>query len=149
MIPQTQTILNGGESGEPGNCWAACIASIVGVPIKGVPNFVASTHWFQDTQVWLNDRGWGLVQMPWPDRVVGGVFGGQFPPAVVVLSGWGPRGVRHSIVAQVLLDEEGFPFVSRLHDPHPSREGLDMTRGELYVSFVFRINDGTATKGAA
>ena len=135
FIPQDQTVFAGGESGEPGNCWAASIASIVGFPIHIVPNFVAKPLWLLETQRWLNSYGWGLVKIPWPKCP----FGGQFPPSVVVLSGWGPRGVGHSVVGRVELDKEGIASLRIIHDPHPSRAGLDLARGELYVSFLFQI----------
>ena len=49
MIPVTQTRLmppcdeHGKPQSPPGNCWSACIASILELPIEAVPD--EATHW--------------------------------------------------------------------------------------------------------
>jgi len=39
-----------------GDCLAACIASILELPLADVPNLGCSTEWWQDTRDWLKPR---------------------------------------------------------------------------------------------
>lgn len=82
MIPQTQRWwrgpvfdADGRETDEGGDCFAACIASILEVPIDGFPNFLADGdyegHWCHRWQQWLYEnyraelRFWsGRSEMP-------------------------------------------------------------------------------------
>ncbi len=112
MRPVDQTILGRGpEFNEPpGDCFAACIASILEVPLADVPNFCAEKAWYTALNLWLGPRGLYYVEVLVPDDA----------PYVRdwgfhVISGDGPRGCRHSIV--------GFGG-KMVHDPHPSRAGL-------------------------
>src|SRR5687767_15098279 len=50
-----------------GNCWSACVASIVEVPLAEVPNFVqlddeGGDHWWDATMWWLDERGLVMKQ---------------------------------------------------------------------------------------
>ncbi len=91
-----------------GNCFTACIASILEMPITEVPNFCAEFEdWEAATQLWLGDLDLRLEH----------ISPGDMPPAGrhYVVSGMGPRGLRHSCVG---LDG------AIVHDPHPSRHCL-------------------------
>jgi len=44
------------------DCLSACIASILEISIKDVPNFVVPGEWRENVQRWLNKRGFALVQ---------------------------------------------------------------------------------------
>lgn len=136
MRPAYQTTFGDGKDGqESGNCFAACLASLLEMDTAGVPNFVAHPDWFRRCQAWLSERGYGVVRIDWPPTV----YAGQFPAMPVVVSGWGPRGIRHSCVGRIAWDEEGYPDVQILHDPYPQGGGLDWAKGQVSVELVFKL----------
>lgn len=117
MIPVDQTMFRPSEGDGAGNCLAACIASVLELPLEDVPNFAALSQeeWFTALQTWLRDRGLGIIvwstagQMPYldPDGA-----------DALLAQGKSPRGDwRHTVV----VDAAG----ELLHDPHPSRDGVE------------------------
>ena len=97
-----------------GNCFSACVASLLELPIDAVPYFMGDAPagepfaWFDGFLDWL--RGFGLWAIPLP------VGNGWEPEGLCILSGKSPRGsFYHSVVARGL---------EVVHDPHPSRAGL-------------------------
>ena len=115
MKPQTQTVFGGGQSGsEPGNCLAACIASLLELPIADVPNFVAQDRWFEALQEWLGRRGlrYLVVHLAAAESMVCDGFQGVYH----TMFGPGPRGRNHCVVGL-----GGTP----VHDPHPSGAMLE------------------------
>jgi hypothetical protein len=92
-----------------GNCFPACVATILHLSIEDVPSFCAKGDgWFQDFQDWLRRHGLYAVMLKHED--------GWSPDGFYILSGKSPRGdFLHAVVAQ------GADIV---HDPHPSRAGL-------------------------
>jgi len=136
MIPQYQTITDKGS----GNCMAACLASILEMPLTDVPNFAehatAVAYWdaFHD---WL--AGHGMVAL----RIYLGHMGdegmiyveGNIGDQFVILSGRSPRGnnISHAVVGK--LSESGWGW-DVVHDPHPSGFGL---AGPIeYVNILIR-----------
>ena len=111
MKPVDQTTF-----GAPGgNCFSACVASLLEIPISEVPYFMGDEKdwgvkdWFQDFLAWLRPRGWWAIPIP--------LRNGWKPEGLCILSGKSPRGdFDHSVVARGL---------EMIHDPHPSRAGLD------------------------
>lgn len=102
VIPQTQRWWRGPvfdsegqQTDEGGDCFAACLASILEVPIDGFPNFLASDydgHWWHRWNLWLyeNYRAELLFwETDWPDPTtslawwVAGVTVGDTPHSVV------------------------------------------------------------------
>ena len=137
MIPVTQTILLGDPSGERGNCFAACIASILELPIEQVPNFCNHDDWRLRTNEWLSLRGLAYLDV----NLVGDArdelvrFWGYH-----VISGDGPRGVRHAVVG--LRGEI-------VWDPHPTRAGLlDGPEAWDYGLFVRTFEAGAHEMGS-
>ena len=113
MIPVTQTAF-----GEVGNCFSACLASLLHLPIDQVPYFMEQGKWYERAQAWLRRRGLYLVAFH---------YGAWEPPGYYVLGGTSPRSTRpqdkHAVVA----------FGSEMiHDPHPSRAGLT-SRDDMMV----------------
>jgi hypothetical protein len=90
-----------------GDCFNACVASILEVPITHVPRF-AGEHWFANFLRWLANEqlSASLVKR------------GVYVPSGYSIAG-GPSlrfaGRMHACVAR-----DGIV----VHDPHPSREGL-------------------------
>jgi hypothetical protein len=115
-----------------GNCFSACVASLLELPIADVPYFMGdkgTEDWFGPFAEWLKPHGFYPV-----------CFGLQEgnawrPQGFHILSGKGPRGFDHSVVARE---------ASIVHDPHPSRAGL-VTRSDVIMLIPF---DPSARKEA-
>lgn len=128
MIPVDQTRF-GGPGSPPeslGNCYAACLASILELPLDAVPAALGTTDdWWPKLQEWLHPFGLGSISL----QVADGDDLGWLPRgAFHVLTGKSPRGDwDHAVVA----------CSGRVvHDPHPSRAGLHGTARtiELFVA---------------
>lgn len=132
MIPVDQTVLRTPDdpTGPPGNCFAACIASILECSIDDVPHPTVDERdgdgwarpggYWERLGAWLASVGYYSVEImgsarPWTtlDLELHGVC------SFVIVHGDGPRGCKHSVVAAI--GDGGFCLV---HDPHPSRAGL-------------------------
>jgi hypothetical protein len=118
VIPADQTRFGSAE----GNCFSACVASILEIPLEDVPQFMVGDWWANFT-AWCEPRG--IIPKYWPargwcDLDPVRVFLGV-PTGYAIMSGESPRhpGVLHAVVA---LDG------AIAHDPHPSRAGI---RGDL------------------
>lgn len=109
-----QTVL-----GPKGNCFSACIAMLLGLPISEVPNFCEAPGFDEDPGVafmkmahaWLSARGWGHITMDAP----GMVFKRHYSKGYVMAAGMTERGMLHSVIYK---DGELW------HDPHPSHAGI-------------------------
>ena len=144
MIPVTQTkVVVKNEKGEEvvrGNCYAACIASILEVPITEVPNVEVFFHldngyWNEVMLTFLQSKGWELCSDDMLKRfhgndpklyIRGFDFKGtdengwipeyyEYKDKYYLVSGKSPRGVHH-----ICIYKNG----ELVHDPHPSRDGL-------------------------
>jgi hypothetical protein len=130
MIPIDQTIPFEAGSVVLGNCLQACVASIHELPIEAVPHFVQFENFGEALRLWLDGRGFALVEratLKHPDIA-------PWQPGVPILAfGKSPRGGwAHSVVWQ-----DG----DLLHDPHPSHDGLD---GEPYELWDITVKKGSA-----
>ncbi|HEY2512770.1 MAG TPA: hypothetical protein VGI39_18010 [Polyangiaceae bacterium] len=104
MKPVDQTTF-----GHPGgNCFSACVASLLDLSIDDVPYFMGSEAWFEGFLAWLKPFGfWAMtVRIEAAEQ--------WRPGGLFILGGRSSRG-SHAVIA------EG---TSLVHDPHPSREGL-------------------------
>lgn len=118
------------DTGEVGDCWRACIASILGYPRDCVPHFIGNhfhepeTEWFEATNTWLeNQTGETILYYPGPDAVLSICrLGEPSSRPHLIINGGSPRGYfNHCVVGDA---ETG----AMVHDPHPSRAGvLDIT----------------------
>ena len=107
MRPVDQTILDSNR----GNCFTACIASILELPLNAVPHFVLfGDEWWDAFLAWLAELGLSASIYPTSDDA-------YVPPGWTIAGGPSKRfaGRMHACVA---LD--GIV----VHDPHPSRDGL-------------------------
>lgn len=98
--------------GKDGNCLAACLATLLRLDIDEVPGFFSddSGTWREKMGAWLVERGWGHLCIAGPPPEMLG-------PALSIVSGKSPRG--DWLHATVWRGRE------LLHDPHPSRAGLE------------------------
>lgn len=92
-----------------GNCFSACVASLLELPIEDVPHFGSDETWWATFQAWLKPRDlYAVLFKIGSDE--------QRPPGFHVVSGRSPRhDALHAVVGR------GAEIV---HDPHPSRDGL-------------------------
>jgi hypothetical protein len=89
-----------------GNCFSACVASLLHLAVDDVPWFLRHADWYGAFAEWLRPRGFYPVNVPWS--------GAWCPEGYYILGGRSPRHA-HAVVAR------GPDIV---HDPHPSRAGL-------------------------
>lgn len=101
-----------------GNCYATCIAALIGVPLEEVPNFCLKDSWLADSIEWLHERGWGVAYVY--DRASrtsklsdATAIWSSLP---VILTGKSPRGdFNHCAI---------YHEDKLLHDPHPDDKGV-------------------------
>jgi hypothetical protein len=111
MIPVKQDKLYSKEGIGNGNCLAACLASLLEVPLWMVPPFdqmFGRDDWRHRISEWL-ERMFGLTLV----RVSGHHPGGL--PEFYIANGPSPRGVYHSTI---------FSRGALVHDPHYSDGGI-------------------------
>lgn len=128
LHPVHQTLFGGIEAppAERGNCYPACLASILGVPLEKVPHFWAEHETVAEgwaaIRAWLRSvGGYSTVTYDWSvfrehlehwQLVVG--------ESACIFSGASPRGdYQHAVVGR--LTDTGWEL---LHDPHPSGAGI-------------------------
>lgn len=121
-----QTIMYDPDSDVMGNCWQACVATLLRRPLDRVPHFVQLHQSVAEvdhaTRVFAKDCGYEMIEVgvAWLD-------GSRAP---VMLHGKSPRGVSHVVIG------EGLDIV---HDPHPSRAGLTtISGGYLFAPMLWR-----------
>ena len=113
MIPVDQTKFGPVE----GNCFSACVASILEIPLDDVPQFMAG-DWWANFSAWCAARN--VVPRYWPCKAWCESTDAPFlgvPTGHSIMTGESPRhpGVLHAVVAR---DGE------MVHDPNPSRAGV-------------------------
>lgn len=115
-----------------GDCMAACVASVLGLPPEVVPN-IAAICGDDDSKAWdyfggwLRERGCGFMVFNAPKDWR---FTTMPTGLVCIAGGASPRGAAqgHAVVWEI--DKTGGRM---LHDPHPSRAGLVGSPTEFYV----------------
>lgn len=116
MKPQRQTSFGGPHDPDPGNCWSTCVAMLLGMDTRDVPNFCGlypddDGTWFRRANEWLSERGVLLASFNSDPAT----WGEAYAHALCIASGPAARGHDHSVVWQ---------HGKVLHDPHPSDAGL-------------------------
>jgi len=92
----------------PGNCFQACVASIMEMPIEAVPHFMLFDPWVDAFYAWMKQMGYQVDFTVDADEVPKDTF--------YILSGRSPRGnFDHAVVA---FNGE------TVHDPHPAGGGV-------------------------
>lgn len=134
-----QTLFGGpdGPLDELGNCYPACLATIMGKPLSDVPHFYQDAALDQNVSAkaineFAAENGYGTICLDFEASVESGHL---FPGALVVISGLSPRGPHAHAVVGRLLDRGG--RWELLHDPHPSRLGIEGS--PTLVEYWFRI----------
>lgn len=103
MTPVLQT-----RFGSPdGNCFQACVASVLEIPLEEAADIMDEEDWFAAFQEWLNDMGWFAFSFKGPPFIEG---------AYSIIGGQSPRGdFGHAVV---------FLGKTMAHDPHPDGTGI-------------------------
>lgn len=100
----------------PGDCFQASLASILELPLDGVPNRDAKdwADYMLEVFEFLNTLDLFMLEVAWEDiRVNSANFMGF--PSYWIDGGTTRRGTQHSVV----MEQD-----SLAHDPHPSKGGL-------------------------
>lgn len=131
MNPIDQRIFPDAAAGIRGDCFRACLASIMELMSDEVPHFVqaGNAKWWSDLQAWLAERGLCAMSIKvTPDELQ---FGWPNEATFCILNGPSPRGkgMKHSVVG--MIEPWNFKIV---FDPHPSRAGL---AGPIEDAYLF------------
>ena len=117
---------------EDGNCYTACLASVLEIALEDLPSFRArpgesepeiGLRWNTAHQEWMGSRGLRQIVVR---------CASDLGDAIVIAGGKGPRGLPHSVVWQ---------GGRCIHDPHPDGGGL-VGAPEDYT-ILFPLNPAT------
>lgn len=111
--------------GKEGNCFVACLASILELNIEDIPDFRDVDKWYFDYKRWLLKKfDLDLLALEgWGKRTIG------FAPKVyAVVSGLSPRGFQHSTI---------YFGNEMVHDPHMDGGGVTDITDWIYIVSVF------------
>ncbi|MHB1953445.1 MAG: hypothetical protein ACYCOU_06810 [Sulfobacillus sp.] len=141
MIPVDMLWVHDPENGIVGDCFRACIASILELPAVSVPHFGAIDYasdnttnqtfeYLRELHDWLRPRGLAYMTQVWhgnPPEYFREIEPFGFD-CYHILSGMSHRGFMHAVVARNGLI---------VHDPHPSRAGLSEPSEDGYIYGFF------------
>jgi hypothetical protein len=111
MTPVKQTKLYAPDGIGNGDCFAACLASLLDLPLWMVPPFdqmFGRVDWRIRIDEWLG-RMHGMALIRTPAHII------ELLPEFYIACGPGKRGVNHSVIYR-----QG----ALAHDPHPSNDGI-------------------------
>lgn len=127
MKPVNQSIV----SFKNGDCARACIASILELPLKDVPNFMRDgpDYFAEYLSKWCDEMNFRVVDIRLNDSVQEEEL---LKDCYVLAIGKSPRGTedwhRHSVV---------WYNGKMVHDPHPTRVGLSL-EPEMFSIFIMK-----------
>lgn len=105
------------RTGAHGNCFNACVASLLGVPIETVDAELEENNWLEQMDALIHPLGYCFIEWDWdnPERPwhwVGSCY--------VIATGDGPRGTKHAVIAKHRIDPaDGKHCIEFVWDPHP------------------------------
>jgi hypothetical protein len=155
-INQTRTTFPIGDS-RPGNCFQACIASILGIELEEVPDIIEFWKPHCETkQMWdryivkihsfLKERNLRYVEL-----IEGALFkcsNSNFENFPIIISGVsnGNPNFEHSVIGHieiVKIDNNGVYYnVIVDHDPNPNKNGLNMNHVNDFAYGVIVMDFG-------
>jgi len=106
-----------------GNCMAACMASLLELPLGEVPDFGQEGGWWSKLQAWVAGFEYSALEVRWP--IGEGAADGEhvFPNEgqICWAVGNSPRGdFKHAVLVQWEIGDWKI-----IHDPHPDKTGFD------------------------
>ena len=131
MNPVMQTVFGSGDNGEKaGNCFRACLASILEIQIDDIPDIenLAQDRWFPVFHNWLKEQGYEYLGWGNPDNLADSKYASGIEGYVIVCGG-SPRGYSrgHAVV---------FKDAVMVHDPHPSNLGITHLYGFYMIEKI-------------
>lgn len=140
MIPIDQSVMREGPEDDPvqrGNCFQACVASILELPLAAVPHVASYGElWREKLDAFLTSRGLWFMNiylkqeggLSWPTKLT----------TWCILSGPSPRGKwGHACIGKLIVEAGTMHVPEVIHDPHPSRDGLTTVD---WVGFIIPTN---------
>lgn len=134
MNPVDQTTF-----GHPGgNCFSACVASLLELSIADVPYFMdePADEWTKRLDAWLAPRGFYAVHFNVDPKYCDEEK--AWPKGFYILNGKSPRG-DHAVVAHGR---------ETVHDPNPKRDGLVSIDGMTLLVPLFGADAAAAPQAA-
>lgn len=134
MRPVMQTVFPTDDNSLRGNCFAACLASVLELPLEDVPHVMEHVDWRERTNAWLATRGLGAVEVNLTTEEAA-LY--PLPPGMwVLVAGHTTRHPErlHSVVARTLSGGCTWEY---MHDPHP--EGGFLTKA-THVMWLASLN---------
>jgi hypothetical protein len=127
-------LVNQTQFGKKGDALQACFASLLGLQLSDVPNFILEPDYLQAIQTYLRKRGLGFLKVSFDESVRKGFgtlpFNLQGVPCIVV--GISPLGgIRQCCVGVANTTNQ----ISVLHDPHPDTDGFVEGSGPIWAGF--------------
>lgn len=122
MHPVWQTLFPTEENALRGNCFAACLASLLELPLEDVPHVMEHGDWRERTNAWLAGRfGLGAVEVHLETQEA--LLYSLPPGMLVIVSGRTKRHPTrlHGVIARTLPGGAQWEY---LHDPHPGGDYL-------------------------
>lgn len=121
MKPVYQTQFGDGE----GNCFAACLASLLEMEIEFTPDFyqLYKSEWFNQFTEWMRPLGMIPYHKSQKDAVL------PLHDCYYLVGGTSPRGISHSVI---------YLNGKMVHDPHPSGEGLAEIEDVIFMVRTFK-----------
>ncbi len=115
MTPLDQTVFEPPHA----NCFQACLASLLEVPLDTVPQFMADhgENWHVAAMDWARERGFDLLGFDLEDNT-------WRPPGLWIAGGMAARGFLHACI---------YRGDTLAHDPHPDKSGLLDIRDAIIV----------------
>ena len=118
MIPVDQT-----RYGAEGNCWNACLASVLEISLETIPDFDDET-WYDDCRHWLRTTcECTLMTLRTPEGVPIEHLLSEMR-CYCIVGGRAARGFAHAVV---------YWGETEVHDPHFSRAGLDTLEDVTFI----------------
>ena len=114
MIPTKQTVIHDPANGLHGNCLSAVLASLLHIPIDGIPLFANPSTWVKDLNEWLQPFGLAYCMVA------------DFERHIDV---YGIHGLWHEISGNTRRSKDVYHAVVAkdgevVFDPHPDNTGL-------------------------
>ncbi|KKN32459.1 hypothetical protein LCGC14_0813760 [marine sediment metagenome] len=106
-----------------GNCFSACLASMMGLEIEDVPSFCQHPLWQDRCNEWLRPRGYWYLDLNWDPQAKSIPWTtGTLVKGLCVLSGPSPRSDYHHSVVGRIDCSEGLVELRYVHDPYPKAD---------------------------
>ena len=139
---------NGVMQTTPTNCFRACVATVLNIPIEDVPEACDGAKWnWIEFQNWLATKGMQAIELTFGN---GGTIYPVVEPVLCILTGKSPRECTSGLHAVVgyFIGFEGFQLV---HDPHPAQTWIDgdPTHATFFIPLIRSHGDELILKRIA